>query len=88
MANVSYSIQERPAAHQVSSTEDSELEGIRNVTNATYSNQEFLASYQPLQAGGNSVGTNQNVADDTYRAQGPPPTYEESVTTFTESAAI
>ena len=88
MENVLCSIQEPPPAHQVSSIEDSELEGIQNVTNATYSNQESSASYQPLQADSNSVETNQNVADDTYRAQGPPPTYEESVTTFTKSGAI
>ena len=88
MPNVSYSIQEPPPAYQVYSTEDSELGVIQNVTNITYSSQESSIAYQPLLAGGNRVGTIQNDTDDNCSAQGPPPIYEESVTTFTESGAI
>ena len=88
ITNVSYSIQEQPPAYQVSFTRDSELEVIENFTNTTYSSQESLVEYLPLPADGSRVGTVQNVVNDIYTERRLPPTYDEAVTTFTESGAV
>ena len=72
----------------MSSTEHSELEVIKNVTNTTCSSQVSSVAYQLLPAEDNRVETIQNVTDDTYTEERLPPTYEEAVTIFTESGAI
>ena len=72
----------------MSSTEHSELEVIQNVTNTTCSSQVSSLAHELLPAEDNRVETIQNVTDDTYTEERLPPTYEEAVTTFTESGAI